>query len=311
MTRMVHLSRLPRRRWAMLVATVLGSHLAIGAPLVAQNVAGYPATASPPAPSPAAAPAAAAATPAGEPTYADLVQLAEAAGLVAKVRIRKQAEVPAARAAGLGPNMARLYVEADTLSLISGNAPVGGRLRYLVDVPRDARGRVPRLRKQEVILFARAVPGRPGELQLVDATAQLPATPALEARIRPVLVSVLDPAKPPRVTGIADVLSIPGNLAGESETQLFLSTASGAPASLSVLRRPGQPPSWGVSWGEVVDPSATAPARDTLGWQRLACGLPAQLPADAYLGGPAAQAQAAEDYALVLATLGPCQRNRS
>jgi hypothetical protein len=160
-------------------------------------------------------------------------------------------------------------------------------------------------------VFARAVPGRPGELQLVDATAQLPATPALEARIRPVLVSVFDPAKPPRVTGIADVLSIPGNLAGESETQLFLSTASGGPASLSVLRRPGQAPSWGVSWSEVVDPAATAPARDTLGWQRLACGLPAQLPTDAHLGDPAAQAQAAADYALVLATLGPCTRNRA
>jgi hypothetical protein len=295
----------------MLAATVLASHLAVGAPLVAQNVAGYPTTANPPAStSTPAVPAVA--TRAGEPTYADLVQLAEAAGLVAKVRIRKQAEVPAARAAGVAPGMARLFVEADTLNLISGNAAVGSRLRYLVDVPRDARGRVPRLRKQEVIVFARAVPGRPGELQLVDPSAQLPATPDLEARIRPVLVSVLDPAKPPRVTGIADVLSIPGNLAGESETQLFLSTANGAPASLSVLRRPGQSPSWGVSWSEVVDPAATAPARDTLAWQRLACGLPAQLPTDANLASdPAAQAQAAADYALVLATLGPCNRNRA
>lgn len=303
-------SRLPARRsWPLLASVTLLGQAAAGTPLQAQ-VAGYPT--SVPAPSADPAGSAAQATPAGAPTFADLVTLAEAAELVAKVRIRKQAEVPPARAAGVAPGAVRLYIEADTLGLVSGTAPVGSRLRYLVDVPRDPQGRVPRLRKQEVLVFARQVPGRPGELQLVDPSAQLAATPALEARIRPIIVSVLDPAKPPRVTGIADVLSIPGNLAGESETQLFLSTASGAPASLSVLRRPGQPPSWGVSWGEVVDPSATAPARDTLGWQRLACGLPAQLPADANLASdPAAQAQAVEDYALVLATLGPCTRNRS
>lgn len=264
-----------------------------------------------PTPVMAQQPALTAAVQAGGPSYADLVDLAEAAELVVRARVRKQAEVPAERAPGLAAGHARLFIEAETLGLVAGTVPVSQRLRYLVDVPRDARGRVPKLRKQTVILFARPVAGRPGELRLVDASAQLPASPELEERLRPIIAGALDPAKPPVVTGIADVLSIPGNLAGESETQLFLTTAGGAPASVTVVRRPGQPPRWGVSWTELVDQSATPPAPQTLGWHRLACGLPAALPEDADLArDPAARAQAAADFALVRAELGPCGRTR-
>lgn len=278
--------------------------------LLLAALAGTPAAGASSAAQAIPAPASAPAGHAG-PGFADLVELSEAAQLVIRAQVRRQREVPAERAAGLAPGHIRLLVEAETRALIAGTVPVGERLRYLVDVPRDTRGRAPKLRRQEVILFARPVEGRPGELQLVDAGAQLPATPELEARLRPIVAAVLDPARPPVVTGIADVLSVPGNLAGESETQLFLRTATGAPASLTVVRRPGQPPRWGVSWTELVDQSATPPARDTLGWQRLACGLPAQLPAQADLAAdPAARAQAAADYALVLAELGRCDRTR-
>lgn len=282
----------------------LTSHLPLGALLCALVVPALPAAAQ------ERQPAATMAT--GEPTYADLITLAEAADLVVKAEIRRQAEVKRDRAPGLAPDHARLYVEAETQSLIAGTVPVGGELRYLVDVPRDRRGRVPKLKKQSVFLFARPVPGQPGQLQLVNPTAQFAATPAFEARARPVIAATLAADRPPVVTGIADVLSIPGNLAGESETQLFLRTATGDPASVSVVRRPGQSPRWGVSWSELVDQSAAAPAQGTLGWQRLACGLPAALPEDANLArDPAAQRQAAEDYALVRRELGPCERVRT
>lgn len=119
-------------------------------------------------------------------TYADLVGLSDAAPLVIKAQIRKQATVEPARAPDLAPGHARLYVEAQTRALVSGNAPLGENLRYLVDLPLDAKGKVPKLKKQEVILFARSVPGRPGELQLVDPAAQLPYSPELEARLRPI-----------------------------------------------------------------------------------------------------------------------------
>jgi hypothetical protein len=114
------------------------------------------------------------------------------------------------------------------------------------------------------------------------------------------------------VTGIADAISIPGNLAGESETQLFLETADGSPASITVLRRPGQPPSWGVSFSEIVDQAAVPPDPDTLAWYRLACGLPDALPGDVLLSrGDGARDRAERDYALVLSELGPCARLRA
>lgn len=242
-------------------------------------------------------------------TYADLATLADGAPLAVRVRVKDQAPVPAERAPGLAAGHARLYIEAQTLALLAGSAALPESLRYLVDVRLDAKGKAPKLKKQEFVLFARPVAGRPGELQLVGPRAQLAYSPALEARLRPVLTGILAADAPPRVTGVRDVLSSAGNLAGESETQIFLATASGAPAALTVVRRPGMAPRWGVSWTELVDQSAEAPARETLGWFRLACALPRTLPTGANLAAdPADRARAAQDYRFVIDQLGPCER---
>ena len=77
-------------------------------------------------------------------------------------------------------------------------------------------------------------------------------------------------------------MSVAGNLAGESETQLFLNTANGTPVSLTVVRRPGMAPTWGVSWTEIVDQAARPPEEGTAGY-RLACFLPRELPDKAFL----------------------------
>ncbi|OBX19876.1 hypothetical protein A9995_04800 [Erythrobacter sp. QSSC1-22B] len=246
------------------------------------------------------------------PTYAALVDLAERAPLVVRARIKQQAQVSAERAPGLAPGFARLYIEAETLALLSGDMPIGESLRYLVDVPLDSRGKPPKLRKQEVLLFARPVPNRPREVQLVYPRAQLVATPELETRLRPVLTQLASADRPPVVTGVRDVLSIAGTLTGESETQLFLDTANDGPVSVTVVRRPGMEPRWGVSWTEIVDQAARPPEAGTLAWYRLACALPERLPAEANLArDEKSRARAVEDYALVMASLGPCERNRS
>lgn len=245
-------------------------------------------------------------------TYADMVDLADGTPLVIRARIKRQAQVAAERAPGLAPGHARLYVEAETLAVIAGNTPMGESLRYLVDVPFDARGRVPKLRRQEVLLFARPVPGRPRELQLVDPGAQLLATPELEDRLRPVLAQLASADRPPVVTGVRDALSMAGNLTGESETQLFLDTVNDGPVSVTIIRRPGMEPRWGVSWTEIVDQAARPPEAGTLAWYRLACALPERLPAEANLArDEQSRVRAAEDYALVVSRLGPCERNRS
>jgi len=108
---------------------------------------------------------------------------------------------------------------------------------------------------------------------------------------------------------VHDVISVAGNLAGESETQMFVDTATGAPASLTVVHRPNQQPTWGVSWSEIVDQSAKPPERDTIAWYRLACSLPRSLPRAAYLQSDAAGRNRAEaDYSFILDSLGPCER---
>ena len=85
-----------------------------------------------------------------------------------------------------------------------------------------------------------------------------------------------------------------------------------APVSLTVLRRPGRSPVWGVSWGEIIDQAARPPAPNTLEWYRLACALPQRLPSGANLSRVAEERSRAErDYAYVLASLGPCVRSSS
>ncbi len=246
-----------------------------------------------------------------ELTYADIVDLADEAPLVLRAQIRKQATVEPERSPGLEPGFVRLYIEARTSALIVGNVPVGESLRYLVDVPLDAKGKAPKLKKQEVVLFARPVRGSADQLQLVDPRAQFVYSEAFEARLRPVLGELLAQDAPPKVTGIRDALAVEGTLVGESETQLFLDTANDGPVSVTVVRRPGQQPRWGVSWSEIVDQSARAPQRNTLEWHRLACSLPDALPQNAILTrDPQARALAAKDYALVRSDLGECPRTR-
>lgn len=257
---------------------------------------------------PAAVPVTASA-PANEPTYADLATLSDAADAVVHVRIRKATALKPDRAPGVAPGFVRFYVEANTLSVIAGRSAVAPTVTYLVDMPLDARGKVPKLKKREFLLFARPVPGRPGELQLVAPAAQLAYSPMLEERVRPVLTELYAADVKPRITGVSDALAVPGTLTGESETQIFLATETRSPASITVLRRPGRAPEWGVSWGEIIDSSARPPARDTLAWYRLACGLPAQLPTNANLSRDSEERRlAASDYAFVRQAIGTCER---
>src|SRR3546814_18174827 len=114
-------------------------------------------------------------------------------------------------------------------------------IRYLVDLPNDARGRPPKLRDEsQFILLATTVPGRPGEVRLIGPEAQLPYTPELADRLRQVLRQAAQADAPPKITGIGHAFHVPGTLPGESEPQIFLETADNRPVSLKVLPRPGQ-----------------------------------------------------------------------
>lgn len=245
------------------------------------------------------------------PTYADLADLADSAPVVILAQVRSATRLKAERAPGLRPGWARYFVKAKTRALLTGTAPLGESLRYLVDVPLDGEGRGPKMAKLDVLLFALPAP-RPGEVQLIAPDAQVPWTAEREAVVRTLLQDMHAPGAPGRVSGVREVIHVPGTLAGEGETQMFLATRDGSAASITVRHGAGSRAAWGASFSELTADLANPPRPDTIAWYRLACFLPDRLSSRANLSETAsARAQAERDYRMVLGELGPCPRNRN
>lgn len=244
-------------------------------------------------------------------SYADIVDLADKAPMVANVRIRNIIVLKPEQAGTVPAGHKRLFVEADVTGLIRGEAGISPLVTYLYDAPIDAKGRVPKLKKAQMILFARTG-SRPGEVQLIAPDAQIPATPMEVERVKSVLSALVAPNAPPRITGLGDAFHVAGTIAGEGETQIFLRTEKGDPVSLSILRRPGQAPHWAVALGEIMDEAARPPEPGSLLWYRMACSLPAALPARSVRTLSVQDAEAARaDYAIVITALGGCGRTRA
>lgn len=244
-------------------------------------------------------------------SYADVADLADAAPLVAVARIRNIIVLPQSGIQNGPASRKRVYVEADVTSLIRGEGGISPRIRYLYDAPVDARGKLPKLKKAQVVLFASPA-NRAGEVQLVAGDAQLPATAPVIEQVKGVLSELVAASAPPRIIGPGDAFHVAGTVAGEGETQIFLRTSTGDPVSLSILRRPGQEPKWAVALGEIVDEAARPPAPGSLLWYRLACSLPPALPASSIRALDPTNADAARtDYAFVIQSLGSCGRTRS
>ena len=249
----------------------------------------------------AAAPAPVA--PGATPTYADLTTLTLNAPIIVRATVSRVERLDAKAAPDVAAGHARLLVGAALAAALLAPQAVPAEIEYLVEVPLDARGKLPKLKGATVLLFVR--PGtRAGQVVLVSASAQLAATAEREATVRAVL-GEMRAGTVPVVTGIGSAFHVPGAIPGEAESQIFLTTAASRPVSLVVLSRPGQDRSFSVALGDVVDDAAAPVKRDTLLWYRLACTLPRTLPA-----GIATENRAAleSDYAFVLTQLGSCTR---
>jgi len=244
--------------------------------------------------------------------YADIADLSVNAPIIIHITVKEAIKVDAERAPNAPAGTQRFYIIASTNALIRGQGGVGETIRYVVDLPLDARGRAPKIKKQPFIIFARRPPGGGGDnVQLVAKDAQIAWTPDREQRVRSVVRELLDRNAPPAISRIASAFHVPGTVIGEGETQIFIETKSGSPISITVLKRAGQRKFWAVSLGEIVDEAARAPVRNSLLWYRLACFLPRQLPARALTSdSPANAQQARSDYQMVLGDLGPCPRSR-
>ncbi len=245
------------------------------------------------------------------PPYAAIADLVLSAPEIVDATIRSTTRIKGAEAVNVAPGNVRLYVEADVSALIRGTGALPPRIGYLLDVPVDTRGKLPKVIKARVLLFARKAAGAPGQLQLVRPDAQRNWTPALDELTRRIVTEIVAADAPPAITGIGNAFHVPGALPGEGETQIFLTTRDNRPVSLSILRRPGEQRRWSVALSEVVDEGAKPPARDTLLWYRLACFLPPAVPASGPASGVAGDADAAtarDDYRFVVESLGSCPR---
>lgn len=244
-------------------------------------------------------------------SYSDIADLVVISPLIIDVTVRNVRKISAEQAIGVPASLQRMLIEADVTALIRGDGGVAPRVRFLLDVPKDARGKIPKLKKQRMFLFGRQVVGRPGEIQLSQPNAVAFYSNANDTLVRDITREAVQPNAPRRITSIASAFHSAGTVLGEGETQVFLRTDNDRPLSLTVLSRPGQQKQWAVSTAEVIDASATAPQRLTLLWYRLACGLPRSLPSERVEGAnneDTARAQA--DYKFVIDALGPCGRKR-
>lgn len=244
--------------------------------------------------------------------YADVADLVIAAPIIADATIRSTSRIKGPEAANVPPGLTRFYVEADVTALVRGTGGLPPRIGYLLDVAPDRYGKLPKLKKARVLVFARPVEGAGDQVQLVAKDAQRDWSPDLDARARSIAREIVAADAPPVITHVGNAFHVAGALPGEGETQIFLTTADQRPVSLSILRRPGEQPHWAVALSEIVDEAAAPPARDTLLWFRLACALPETLPDTSTASLEAADATIArEDYAFVLNALGPCGRTRA
>jgi hypothetical protein len=243
--------------------------------------------------------------------YADLADLSANAPIIVHATIKQAIKVAPERAPNALPGTQRFYIIAATSALIRGQGGVGETIRYVIDLPLDARGRAPKIKKQPFLIFARRPSGGGDNVQLVAPDAQIAWTPSREQRVRSLVRELVEHDAPPAISRIASAFHVPGTIIGEGETQIFMGTETGSPISITVLKREGQRKFWAVSLGEIVDEAARAPVRNSLLWYRLACFLPRQLPSASLASDTAANAQQAQsDYQLVLRDLGNCPRSR-
>jgi hypothetical protein len=237
---------------------------------------------------------------------ADFANLALGATTVARAQIVKAKEVKRERAPGLAPGFRRFLVRAQVQTVLAAPAGVPGEISYLVDIPENSRGRVPKIEGQIVLLFL-GPEQAPGEFVLAHKYGQQAWSAGREQIVSGFLGERAAAGGAPRAESITSAFHVPGSIPGESETQIFVRTQNGRPLSLVVLRRPGIEPHVVLSTGDIIDPNAPSPDASSLSSVILACSLPAELPAD-IAGGNNGQALT-EDYRAALDALGQCDRN--
>lgn len=232
--------------------------------------------------------------------FADVAELALASPVIVRATITRADRVRGPAAAGVAAGRTRLMVTAAVTNVLVAPGAMGGTLQWLWDAPNDARGRPPAAKGMDVLAFLDA-PGTGGATRLTTRRGQQPHDPALADQVRSIVTEART-GTVPVVRGVSNGFRADGTVPGESESQFFLATADGKPATLVVQNRPGETRRVLVAQGDIIDESARRVTPDSLLWYRLACFLPRTLPAAAGGNDPAL----ARDWQQAMASLGPC-----
>lgn len=237
------------------------------------------------------------------PSYADLADLTLSAPAIVRATIANSERISDKDSPGLPVGRARLLITATVNASIVAPGAIPANLQWLWDAPLDQRGKTPKPKGLAVLAWL-AAPAADGKTQLIARNAQLPWDAATEAQVRAIATAARSGAVPV-VTGVTNGFRADGTVAGESESQFFLSTSAGKNLTLVVTAKPGEPRRVAVARGDVIDESAARVMPATLLQYRLACALPATLPAKS--GGD--DAALAADWTAALAAIGPCGRS--
>ena len=243
------------------------------------------------------------------PSYASVADLVVDAPLIVDVTIRRATRLRPTEAPDTPAGRTRFYVEAQVGALILGPASLPPRISFVAEMANGADGRPPRFPRDRELIFARPVPSQLDAVQLIRPGARLPWDATSDALVRRIAAEAAASDAAPAITGVGNAAHSPGALPGEGQTQIFLVASGDRPVSLVIDRTQAAPPRWSVALSELVGQASPPPPRDTLLWYRLACGLPAVLPAAATADlDPDTAVGVAADYRVVLDALGPCDR---
>ena len=244
-------------------------------------------------------------------SYADIADLVVISPLIVDATVKKATKIPAEQAIGVPANLQRMLIIADVLALVRGNDGIAGQVRFLLDVPKDAKGKTAKLQKRRYFLLGSKAAGLAGTIRLSRPDAVIEWSAANDAMLRAITKEAVVIGAPQPIIGVTSAFHSPGTIIGEGETQIFVEAKGNQIYSLSVFSQPGSARRWAVSTGEVIDESASAPVENSLLWYRLACGLPQMLNAkliETNEGESTEKTQ--DDYRFIVMSLGPCDRTR-
>lgn len=234
-------------------------------------------------------------------SYSDVAELALASPVIVRASIIRTVRITGPAAAGVAAGRTRLLVTAAISNVLVAPGALTGSLQWLWDAPTDAQGRIPAANGLDMLVFL-ARPTAAGGTRLMSRRSQQIWDPALSDRVL-ALAGAARSGSVPVIGGVSNGFRAEGTVPGESESQYFLVTADARPLTLIVQYRPGEKRRVLLAQGDIVDDSAAAKVQpETLLWYRLACFLPAALPAEAGGDDPAL----ARDWRGALDSIGPC-----